>query len=245
MKIELSHKNEAVCVFLCNRESVVFLDANIFIPPDRTSIGARNAFDFKNYKEIILEPLFDNWKNLAIHESVYMELVDNKVKEYADMNVNDTPPKLKIYNNDQLNEEERSLFYANIDVLAQFSNYQPDLDNSDDRGEVHSLAYMAVKQYLYFSANDHLPIRLITKAEELETGLEHMRVLQMYEIIYILFVMKMSDTDGLRNLYKYMYYATRTDKKVNPSWGDFIEKMDSMYKEFVSIRENEACENAE
>lgn len=52
-----------------------------------------------------------------------------------------------------------------IRKLAVFSEYIPERDNSKDRGEIRSLSYMAVKNYLYFAANDNLPIQLICNAE--------------------------------------------------------------------------------
>lgn len=34
---------------------------------------------------------------------------------------------------------------------------------------------------------------------------------------------------ALRILYKYQYYLTPGDKRVNPEWGNFIEQMDILY----------------
>lgn len=61
-----------------------------------------------------------------------------------------------------------------ISRISPFSKYIPALKNSDDKGEVLSLSYMASKGFLYFASDDHLPIQLIRKAGELGTGLQDM-----------------------------------------------------------------------
>lgn len=234
MKIDTINANDAVLAIIKDTSGKVFLDANIFIPPDRTKLGAKRAIEFGFYRETILAPLFDNWSGLAIHESVFEELVEGEVKSFADEMNNRIPSKLEIHYNSGLSENEKNLYNTNVDKLSQYSDYQPDIDNSDDRGEILSLSYMAVKEYIYFSANDHLPISLITRAVELETGLDYMNVIQMYEIIYVLFKLGLSDNEKLRKLYKYMYYSTNRDKKDNPCWSDFIDAMNSIYKDIFA-----------
>ena len=48
-----------------------------------------------------------------------------------------------------------------ISKIAVHSLYNPTRDNAQDRGEVRSLSFMAVKQFLFLAANDALPVRLI------------------------------------------------------------------------------------
>ncbi|WP_207720949.1 hypothetical protein [Clostridium gasigenes] len=36
---------------------------------------------------------------------------------------------------------------------------------------------------------------------------------------------------AIRNLYKYMYRLTANEKRYNPEWVEFREKMDSLYLE--------------
>ena len=88
---------------------------------------------------------------------------------------------------------------------------------------------MAVKQFLYFAANDALPVRLIKDAAKLMTGLDDMQIVQMYELIYYLYKTGRYDNKALRILYKYQYYLTAGDKRINPDWGCFIEQMDLLY----------------
>ena len=84
-----------------------------------------------------------------------------------------------------------------------------------------------------FAANDALPIRLIKNAEELNTSLDGMGVVQPYELIYFLYEKKKYDRQKLRLLYKYMYYLTSRDKSNNPEWGKFIESMERLYKNYL------------
>ena len=82
-----------------------------------------------------------------VHETVYEEIVAESVKTYVDNLTAEDSTRLKVH-----------------------SGYDAVADNAKDRGEIRSLSYMAVKQYLYFAATDALPIRLIKNAEELQTS---------------------------------------------------------------------------
>lgn len=113
--------------------------------------------------------------------------------------------------------------------IAVHSLYNPTRDNAKDRGEVRTLSFMAVKQFLLFAANDSLPVRLIKNAAELGTGLDDMQIVQMYELIYYLYKTNRYDKKTLRILYKYQYYLTAGDKRVNPNWETFLEEMDIFY----------------
>lgn len=187
MNVNIKSVNPALESLFKDSKQVVFLDANFFIVPDRSNIGAK-PIAFQKYREYWLDPLFDAFSNLSVHESVYDELVEGAVKAFAD----------------------------------------------EKKGEIRSLAYMAVKQYLYFAANDTLPIRLFCNAGQLETGLDDMGLLQSYEILYYLYKMGKYDSKGLKMLYKYQYYLTSREKTQNPDWGIFIASMDELYTKMES-----------
>lgn len=230
MRVDLNEKNPALVSLLENSEQTIFLDANFIIPPDRTKIGAK-PISFEKYCEIWLEPVFDTFPDLAIHESVYDELVAGNVKNYADSKCQESPPKLTIYFDAGLNAAEASLMQTYINKISPFSKYTPILKNSDDKGEVLSLAYMASKGFLYFASGDSLPMQLIRRADELGTGLQNMKLLEMFDVIYYLCKMGKYDNKGLRLLYKYQYYLTKKEKLQNPEWGDFMKKMNLLYTE--------------
>lgn len=75
MRVDLSEKNPALMSLLENPGQTIFLDANFLIPPDRTKIGAK-PIPFQKYCEIWLEPVFDSFLALAMHESVLLEVYD-------------------------------------------------------------------------------------------------------------------------------------------------------------------------
>lgn len=229
MRVNVSTKNEALSRLLRDETQVVFLDANFLIPPDRSRMGTK-PIPFQKYSEIWLDPIFDAFPNLAVHESVYDELVEVRVKSYAAAKSSESPTKLRVYMDDELSETEKSLMQTYIRKMAAYSKYIPERDNPKDRGEVKSLSYMAVKGFLYFAANDNLPMLLIRKAEELGTGLDDMGLLEMYDVIYYLYQTGKYDNKGLRMLYKYQYHLTKQEKNQNPEWGEFIEKMNLLYQ---------------
>lgn len=228
MRVNIQRKNPALESLFADPEQIIFLDANFFIPPDRSMMGTK-PIPFSKFCEIWLDPIFDAFSNLAIHESVYRELVAETVKAYADKRQQEKQSRLRIYTDEELDETEQALMQAYIFKIARYSQYIPERDNAKDRGEVKSLSFMAVKKFMYFAANDTLPINLIRKADELHTGLDEMELLEMYDVIYYLYSQGKYSTDGLRLLYKYEYYLTKQEKKVNPCWGDFIEKMENLY----------------
>ena len=229
MKVDTKEVNPAFQGIIQNPGQKVFLDANFFIPPDRSEVAKVRAYSFTDFKECWLIPLLSEFTGLAIHESVYDELVADSVKEYADEQTSCIPSKLRIHYDSELSGLEEALRNTYINKIAVHSLYNPTRDNAKDRGEVRSLSFMAVKQFLYFAANDALPVRLIKDAAKLLTGLDYMQIVQMYELIYYLYKTGRYDNKALRILYKYQYYLTAGDKRINPEWGCFVEQMDLLY----------------
>ncbi len=231
MKVDIREKNTALVSLFENPGQTIFLDANFLIPPDRSRIDKNvKPVPFQKYCEIWLDPIFDEFSGFAMHESVYDELVKDNVKLYADSKKQKTPPRLKVYTDSGLNAVEMSMMETYIQKIAPYSKYIPSLGNADDRGEVLSLSYMAAKGFLYFASDDKLPFDLIRKAEEFETGLDNMGLLEMYDVIFYLYRSGKYDNKGLRMLYKYQYHLTKKEKSQNPEWGEFIEKMTALYQ---------------
>ena len=227
MKVDVSHKNSALEKLIEDPSVTIFMDANLFIPPDRGGKGKPMSFDM--FRNIWLDPLFSRLSGLSIHESVYDEFVQDDVKTYVDTKISAKTNPIKVHYNKNMNVTEQSLMQTYINMIAQHSQYIPSRDNKKDRGEVLSLAYMAAKGFIYFSANDYLPIRLIQEAGSLKTGLDNMRIIQMYEMIYYLLKHDAGDKQTLKQLYKYMYRRTEREKKDNPDWTEFVDGMDTLY----------------
>lgn len=227
MRVDTQNVNPAVKSLFENPQQVIFLDANFFIPPDRGSVGG-GRIPFSKYKEYWLDPLFHAFPNLSVHETVYEELIDGSVKQFADEKIAENPSRLDVYYDSALSAHEQNLLGMQIQKLAPWSGYIPEMDNAKDRGEIRSLAYMSVKNFLYFAANDTLPVNLLKKAEE--NGLEGISLIQPYEILYYLRKKDGYDIKGFKMLYKYLYYLTTKEKRENPEWGEFVKAMDCLYE---------------
>lgn len=228
MKVDLTSSNPALESIFSNANQIITLDANFLIPPDRSKY-AKISFDFEVFKRIWLNPIFKAFPNLAIHEAVYDEFHSTSVKLYVDTNINAIPTKLLVHKDSSLTLEEQMLKNSIEEKIYPLTKYDPMLDNRDDRGEVKSLSYIAVKGLPCFAAHDSNAIQLIEKAEEWTTGLDNIQAIQMYEIIFYLYRTNASDKKALRILYKYQYYLTKHKKDTNPEWGQFIEAMDALY----------------
>ena len=231
MEIDLTSSNPALESIFNIPEQVITLDANFLIPPDRSRY-AKKSFDFHLFQRIWLEPVFGIFPNLAIHEAVYDELVLPSVKTYIDTNINNMPPRITVHKDSSLTAEEHMLRNSIEEKIYPLTKYDPLLDNKDDRGEVKSLAYIAVKGLIYFATHDSNTIQLIEKAAEWATGLDNVQMIKMFELIFYLYKTNKSDNKALRMLYKYQYFLTSREKQANPEWGQFISAMEELYPVF-------------
>lgn len=231
MKINLAHPNPALISVIEEPEQIITLDANFLIAPDRRPITKR-GIRFEQFKEIWLDPVFSVFPNLAIHESVYDELVGASSQNYVDSKRDSNPHEIIIHKDSLLSELEKNLRNTIESRIASHTRYEPLLDNKDDRGEVKSLSYIAVKDLLYFAAHDNNAIQLIEKSEEWSTGLDNVQAIKMYELIYYLHRKSLADKIAMKMLYKYQYYLTKREKSTNPCWGEFLFSMDSLYESY-------------
>lgn len=228
--VNLYTKNNGFNSILMDEKNIFIIDANILIPPDRSKeVKGLKEINFDFFRENWIEPFIDVFKPIGIHESVDKEFESSKIKKFLDSKKGEVPPSIIIYYDSDL--EEREIIYRNTieSKIARYTNYNPTIDNRDDRGEVKSLSYIATKKLIYFCSHDSNAIRLVEDSEKLETGLEDITAIKPYEIIYHFIKNGIGNKDNLRSLYKYMYYLTKKDKAKNPSWADFIEGMNSLY----------------
>lgn len=144
-----------------------------FLIPPYRSRYVKRGFDFSLFREIWLDP------------------------------IDDSPARLIVHRDSSLTVEERVLRDSIEMRIFPLTKYDLMIDNKDDRGEVKSLAYVAVKGLPYFAAHDTNVIRLIEKAEEWSTGLDNVQVVKMYELIFYLCKLDLGDKKSLRRLYKY------------------------------------------
>ena len=229
MKVNVLDQNPALLSIIKDPNQIITLDANFLIPSDRTPI-ARQGFGFNKFKDIWLVPIFKAFPNLAIHQAVFNELIEQDVRDFAETKIRSKSQKLTLFKDTDLTEIEMNLRNNMEAIISPLTKYNSVINNKDDRGEVKTLAYIAVKGLLYFAAHDNNAILLVEKAEEWSTGLDNIRAIKMYEIIYYLYINNIGSQKDLRILYKYQYYLTAKEKRDNFSWGEFIEKMNRLYQ---------------
>jgi len=228
MIVDLATKNPALVSLYDKPDQVITLDANFLIPPDRQMQSVK-GIPFSLFQAFWLDPIFDTFPNLAIHEAVREELVSRDIKTFIQNKEDATPPQIIIHKDSELTSVEQMLRDSVETKIYPYTHYDPQLDNRADRGEVKTLAYIAVKGLLYFAAHDYNAIQLVEKAESWSTGLDTVQTIKMYEILFFLYVRHPSIKKYLKMLYKYQYFLTKKDKSMNPEWGVFIKDMASLY----------------
>ena len=230
MRINLNKINNGFKRILNNNYDIFLIDANIFISPDRSRENTKiKPVLFEYYKENWLIPFIETFKPVGIHEAVYDEFTSNNIKKFVDGHKNSNSPNIIILKDSDLSQQENILRITIESSIAKNTNYKPELNNRDDKGEVKSLAYIATKNLLYFCSHDATAIRLIEDAEKLDTCLENVSAIQPYEIMYYFAKNNIGNLKAIKNLFKYMYRLTVNEKSYNPDWNEFIEKMDILY----------------
>lgn len=234
MKVELENQNKALLSLIDDYYQILPLDANLLIPSDRSKVNATANLEFDFHRKIWLDPLFKTFPYLAIHQAVYDEVsVKPNLSGYIDQKIEQQV--LILLKDEDLTVKEESIRKSVEKKIAAPTNYEPEIDNRDDRGEVKSLAHIYVKDLIYFCSNDSNALRLVDYAEKLETNLESMITIKLYEVMYYLYKMRMADPKEMRFLYKFHYYLTKFEKRANPNWGDFKSGMDMLYDNAVKV----------
>ena len=230
MKINCNDINEAFVSLISNPNQIITIDANIIIPPDRRACGAKTRIEFKQFEKNWLEPLFETFSGLSLHEAIHNEILkeNEQLRAYIDNKISNEN-SLVLYKDSDLSQEQMNVRNTIEAKIAPNTAYNPALDNKDDKGEVKTLAFIAAKELLYFASNDANSLNLVERAEELGTSLDNVQTIHYYEIIYYFYKKACVDKESMRMLYKYSYYLTKKERGYNPSWGDFIEQMDTLY----------------
>lgn len=225
----LETQNPSVIRLLNNPDEPIIVDANIFIPPDRSRINGKvPAWKFESFRDIWMVPLLKTFSKIQMHEAVYNEVLGSS-RMFVDAEMAKIPPTITMLRDIDLTVLERAYRNTIEPQIAKFTEYNPTLDNASDRGEVKSLSYMAAKKLIYFCSRDARALRLIEEAEQLETSLEDISPVRDFEIIYLLIRHGNGVQEHLRSLYKYLYYITKSDKENNPSWDEFKNIMGKTY----------------
>lgn len=230
MIIDTLTENSHFCSLLKNSQLPVLLDANILIPPDRTSISARcKPVSYSKYLTNLIEPLTHRFKNLCIHEAVRDEICMEAEKAALDALINKGSIKLVV--DSSLSKSERILRNTIEKKILQTGlfEYNPHIRSSKDKGEVKTLSYAVAKRIPLFSSQDQMSLRVILKAEKLNTGIDSVGIIYFYEFLYALRKEIANNKEFLRKIYKDVYFFTKVDRLRNPEWGCFMQAMDSLY----------------
>lgn len=150
MDVNTSAVNPGFLKMLKDPEETLVVDANFYIPPDRTNLGARSSYSFEEFQNIWIEPMHRLFPNIAAHEAVIQELVTSASARLTEAFVSASePPKLMVLSESSLSPWEQAICRQKEVLIARYTQYVPGLDNKDDRGEVKTLAYMGTVGLLF------------------------------------------------------------------------------------------------
>lgn len=176
-------------------ENPIMFDANILM------VGIENRHSdvncsFENMKKLYLNPVFESFQQIVIHEMVYNEL-DTECRKFVDGYAN----VLKVSEEDLYGRDPQytTIFYN----IAEHERVQYNRSNSKDRGEVYSLAYAAFHNINCFSSKE---IMVDDIARDL-VDLQDMNIITFDVIILLAYIFHNSRADsshniGLKSIYK-------------------------------------------
>lgn len=176
----------------------VLFDANIFMVGIENRGSDKNC-SFENMKAVFLEPLFESFAIIYIHDEVYKEL-DDDARTFVDSYVGS---KVKIVSEGGLfgRDPQYTTIFNNI---AEHELVRYTRGSSRDRGEVYSLAYAAYHGINYFCSRE---IMVDNVAHELAD-------LKDVDII----------TFDIVLLTAYVYYAKRNDNSKSKAMKSIYKK---------------------
>ncbi|EJS70444.1 hypothetical protein ICW_01913 [Bacillus wiedmannii] len=232
-KVQTNRKNPAIVSLIIDPKQIIPMDACVLIPPNRSKeVRKIPPISFEMQRKFWLDTLFRTFPSLAIHEAVLKEcFFPSELHTYLQNHIDSS--NLLLLKDSDLSVLESS-YRDSIEIdISNPTNYKPELDNSDDRGEVKSLAHIKTKNYPYFCSRDSKAIRLIDEADRLKTNLQDVNSIQTYEMMYYLTRLQMCKSKEMKPFYKYLYHLTSWESKTNPEWGQFLLQMDLLYGEDI------------
>ncbi len=175
----------------------VLFDANIFMVGISERCSDKNS-SFENMKKLYIEPLFESFKDIYIHNEVYKELDDearNFVNNYRDRNV-------AIVQSDSLygTDPVYTTIFNNI-ANHELVNYK--MGSSKDRGEVYSLAYAAYHNMNYFCSKEIMVDNVARELAELkDVDIITFDVVLLQAYVYYAQRNDNTHSKGLKSMYK-------------------------------------------
>ncbi len=175
----------------------ILFDANIFMVgiSDRLS---DNDYSFENMKQLYIQPLFESFTDIYVHEEVYKELGDDArgfLDTYMGKNVT-IVDEGGLYGTDPQ-------YTAIFNHIANHELIKYERGHSKDRGEVYSLAYAAYHNMNYFCSKeimvDHVA-RELNDLKDIDIITFDIILLQAY--VYYALRNDNSNSKGLKSIYK-------------------------------------------
>ncbi|MDY0243584.1 MAG: hypothetical protein RBQ89_02090 [Sphaerochaeta sp.] len=145
MTVDVASKSPGLVSLFNDPNQVITLDANFLIPPDR-QISSVKGIPFSLFQTCWLDPIFVTFPQLAIHEAVHDELVSLDIKAFIQAKVNESPPQIIIHKDSELTAVEYMLRDSIEAKIFPYTRYDPQINNREERGEVKTLAYIAVQK---------------------------------------------------------------------------------------------------
>lgn len=197
----------------------ILFDANIFMVGIEDRVSDKNC-SFESMKEKFIEPLFDSFTDIYIHNEVYREL-DADAKALVDSYVG---KNVTIVDEDGLygTDPRYTTIFNNI-AKHELVNYSR--GQSKDRGEVYSLAYAAYHNMNYFCSKE---IMVDNVAHDL-ADLQDIDVVTFDVILLTAFVYYAKKGDnshskGLKAMYKRYCADVIKRHKLPPTLGEYIKE---------------------
>lgn len=175
----------------------ILFDANIFM----VGISERNSdknSSFENMKKLYIEPLFESFKDIYIHNEVYKEL-DYKARKlvdgYKDRNITIVQAD-GLYGTDPV----YTTIFNNI-ANHELVNYK--MGSSKDRGEVYSLAYAAYHNMNYFCSKEIMVDNVARELDELkDVDIITFDIVLLQAYVYYAQRNDNTHSKGLKSMYK-------------------------------------------
>lgn len=175
----------------------ILFDANIFMVgiEDRTS---NSNCSFENMKQLYIQPLFESFTCIYIHNEVYKEL-DDESRAFMNTYIGKT---VTIVDEEGLygKDPKYTTIFNNI-ARHELVNYER--GRAKDRGEVYSLAYATYHNMNYFCSKEIMVDIVAYELEDLkEVDIVTFDIIVLAAYIYYAKQNDKSKSKGLKAIYK-------------------------------------------
>lgn len=196
----------------------VLFDANIFMVGISNRLSDKNCL-FENIKQLYLQPMFESFTDIYIHDEVFKELDEESkvfVDSYRGRNVT-IVDEGGLYGRDP----RYTMIFNNI---AGHELIKYVRGRAKDRGEVYSLAYAAYHNMNFFCSKDIMADHAAHELEDLrDVEIITFDIIVLSAYVYYARRGDNSHSKGLKSLYK--TYCADVIKRhgLPPTLGEYIK----------------------